>query len=153
MNNALNTNRENENNEPVSLIKVSRFEEEGQGLTAKEALEQQHGVRLLKKQAGEEGTFSEVSFELSEGWNKLYGILRGLSELYRSPAAFIKSNHQTKSFTLYFNAEAKKEVKAFLELVFSTLDKEMHFRKVLRQWLSMQRRQQKENELIFKQLF
>jgi hypothetical protein len=153
MNTALNTNRKNEKDEPVTIIKLNRYEEEDQGLSTREALEQQHGVRLLTRQAGENGVFSEVSFELSERWNKLYGMLRGLSELYRSPVAFIKSNHSSKSFTLYFKAEAKKEVKAFLELVFSTLDKEMHFRKVLRQWLSLQSRQQKENELIFKQLF
>ncbi len=153
MNTALNTDRKNDKEEPVALIKLSRYQEEDQGLSAREALELQHGVRLLSKQAGEEGVFSEVSFELSEKWNKLYGMFRGLSELYRSPVAYIKSNHSSKSFTLYFKAEAKKEVKAFLELVFSTLDKEMHFRKVLRKWLSLQSRQQKENELLYKQLF
>lgn len=149
---ALNTTTESEDKFPVSNLRFSRHEPTQDVLGAGEALQQQ-GVKLIGRQAGDTERFAEVSFELSEKLTSLYGTLRGLSDLYRSPSAYIKSNHSARSFTLYFKADAKQEVKSFLELIFTTLDKELHFKKVLDKILSIQERQEKENELIYKQLF
>ncbi|HSI78854.1 MAG TPA: hypothetical protein VK957_23370 [Lunatimonas sp.] len=149
---ALNTTTESEDNFPISNLKLSRHEPTQYVLGPGEALQQQ-GVKLIGRQAGDTERFAEVSFELSEKLTSLYGTLRGLSDLYRSPSAYIKSNHAARSFTLYFKADAKQEVKSFLELIFNTLDKELHFKKVLHKILSIQQRQEKENELIYKQLF
>jgi|GEM_PF-3812404 len=149
--NSLNTTTDSEDNFPKSNFRLSRNEPIQEVLGAGEALQRQ-GVRLIGRQAGDSESYSEVSFELSEKLNSLYGTLRGLSDLYRSPVAYLKSNHAARSFTLYFKADAKQEVKSYLELIFNTLDKELHFRRVLRQLLSIQHRQEKENELIYKQL-
>ncbi len=149
--NSLNTTTDSGDNFPKSNFRLSRNEPIQEVLGAGEALQRQ-GVRLIGRQAGDSESYSEVSFELSEKLNSLYGTLRGLSDLYRSPVAYLKSNHAARSFTLYFKADAKQEVKLYLELIFNTLDKELHFRRVLRQLLSIQHRQEKENELIYKQL-
>lgn len=149
--NSLNTTTDSGDNFPKSNFRLSRNEPIQEVLGAGEALQRQ-GVRLIGRQAGDSESYSEVSFELSEKLNSLYGTLRGLSDLYRSPVAYLKSNHAARSFTLYFKADAKQEVKSYLELIFNTLDKELHFRRVLRQLLSIQHRQEKENELIYKQL-
>lgn len=149
---ALKTTTESEDNFPTSNLRLSRHQPTQDVLGPGEALQQQ-GVKLIGRQAGDTERFAEVSFELSEKLASLYGTLRGLSDLYRSPSAYIKSNHAARSFTLYFKADAKQEVKSFLELIFNTLDKELHFKKVLHQILSIQQRQEKENELIYKQLF
>lgn len=148
----LNTTTESEDNFPISNLRLSRHEPIQDVLGPGEALQKQ-GVKLIGRQAGDKDQFAEVSFELSDKLTGLYGTLRGLSDLYRTPSAYIKSNHAAKSFTLFFKVEAKQEVKSFLELIFNTLDKELHFKKVLHQLLSIQRRQEKENELIYKQLF
>lgn len=150
--NSLNTTTDSGDNFPKSNFRLSRNEPIQEVLGAGEALQRQ-GVRLIGRQAGDSESYSEVSFELSEKLNSLYGTLRGLSDLYRSPVAYLKSNHAARSFTLYFKADAKQEVKSYLELIFNTLDKELHFRRVLRQLLSIQHRQEKENELIYKQLY
>jgi len=150
--NALNTTTDSGDNYPKSNLRLSRNESVQEVLGPGEALQQQ-GVRLIGRQAGDSENYAQVSFELSEKLASLYGTLRGISDLYRSPVAYIKSNHAARSFTLYFKTEAKQEVKSFLELIFNTLDKELHFRKVLHQLLSIQQRQEKENELIYKQLF
>lgn len=149
---ALNTTIESEDSLPISNLRLSRHEPAQDVLGPGEALQQQ-GVKLIGRNAGDTERFAEVSFELSEKLTSLYGTLRGLSDLYRSPSAYIKSNHSARSFTLYFKAEAKQEVKSFLELIFTTLDKELHFKKVLHQILSIKQRQEKENELIYRQLF
>ncbi|EON77897.1 hypothetical protein ADIS_1610 [Lunatimonas lonarensis] len=131
---------------------LDKEEMEREVLSAGEALERQ-GVRLLGRQAADRGNYSEVTFELSERFQSLYGVLRGLSELYRSPVAYIRSNHSYHNFTLHFKAEAKQEVKAFLELVFTVLEKEIHFKKVLHKVISIQRKHEQENELLYKQLY
>nr|MBI1232488.1 hypothetical protein [Cytophagales bacterium] len=148
---ALKTTTESNEEFPHSNLTLSRYDPLQDVLGPGEALQQQ-GVKLLGRQSGGKDTFAEVSFELSEKLAGVYGMLRGLSDLYRSPVAYIKSNHAAKSFTLYFKAEAKHEVKSFLELIFNSLDREQHFRNVLNQLLSIQQRQEKENELIYKQL-
>jgi hypothetical protein len=149
---ALNTTTESEDKFPTSNLRLNRHEPIQELLGPGEAL-QQKGIKLIGRQAGDKDRFAEVSFELSERLTSLYGTLRGLSDLYRSPQAYIRSNHAARSFTLYFKVEAKQEVKSFLELIFNTLDRELHFRMVLHQLLSIQQRQEKENELIYKQLF
>lgn len=148
---ALNTTSESEENFPISNLIFSRHEPSEVVPGSGEAWKQQ-GVKLIDRKAGNRDRYAEVSFELSEKLAGLYGTLRGLSDLYRSPVAHLKSNHKARTFTLYFNAEAKQEVKSYLELIFNTLDKELHFRKVLHQIISIQQRQEKENELIYKQL-
>lgn len=150
--NSVITTVENDENTPKPTFILSREEKEQEILSAGEALQRQ-GIRLLERQAGDRDSFSEVTFELSERLQALYGVLRGLSELYKSPVAYIKSNHTARNFTLYFKAEAKQEVKSFLEFVFNVLEKEIHFKKILHKIISIQNRQQRENELIYKQLF
>jgi hypothetical protein len=130
-----------------------RKEMKDKGFLAGELSRRRNGIRLLSNEYGLNNGLSEVSFELSEKWENLYGILRGLSELYKSPFAYLKSNHDSKSFTLYFKAEAKKEVKAFLDVIFKVMDKELHFKNVLSQIISARTRQEKENELLIKKLF
>ncbi|WP_209329048.1 hypothetical protein [Lunatimonas salinarum] len=135
-----------------SEVYLNREEVEREVLSAGEALERQ-GVRLVGRQAAERGDFSEVTFELSERFQSLYGILRGLCDLYRSPVAHIRSNHTYRNFTLRFKAEARQEVRSFLELIFSVLEREMHFKKILHKVISIQRKHEQENELLYKQLF
>ncbi|MEX2567818.1 MAG: hypothetical protein WD431_17860 [Cyclobacteriaceae bacterium] len=123
------------------------------GFLGGELSRRENGIRFLNQEIKVKDGHSAISFELSEKWENLYGILRGLSELYKSPVAYLKSNHHSKSFTLYFEAEAKKEVNAFLELLFKVLDRELQFKSALKQLISARVRHEKENELLVKELF
>ncbi|MEX2512956.1 MAG: hypothetical protein WD398_08625 [Cyclobacteriaceae bacterium] len=123
------------------------------GFLGGELSRRENGIRLLNQEFKVKDGHSAISFELSEKWENLYGILRGLSEFYKCPVAYLKSNHHSKSFTLYFEAEAKKEVNAFLELLFKVLDREMQFKSALKQLISARNRYEKENELLVKELF
>lgn len=112
----------------------------------------QFGIRLVSTMNENPDGFEAISFELSEKWSSLYGLLRGLSDLYKSPAAFLTNNHSKKNFTLYYKAAAKKEIAAFLNYIFGTLDREVHFRKALGRLLKTKLKQHKENEMLFKSL-
>lgn len=112
----------------------------------------QFGIRLVSSMNENPDGFEAICFELSEKWASLYGLLRGLAELYKSPVAFLTNNHHKKNFTFYYKAAAKKEISAFLHYIFGTLDKEIHFRKALGKLLKTKIRQHKENEMLFKSL-
>ncbi|NHE59633.1 hypothetical protein [Cyclobacterium plantarum] len=112
----------------------------------------QFGIRLLSSMSENPDGYEAISFELSEKWASLYGLLRGLAELYKSPAAFLTNNHSHKNFTFYYKSTAKKEITAFLKYIYETLNKEMLFRKALGKLLKTKIRQDKENKMLFKSL-
>lgn len=112
----------------------------------------QFGIRLLSSMSENPDGYEAISFELSEKWSSLYGLLRGLSELYKSPAVFLTNNHPKKNFTFYYKSTAKKEISAFLQYIYETLNKEILFRKALGKLLKTKIKQHKENEMLFKSL-
>jgi hypothetical protein len=113
---------------------------------------EQFGIKLTSKTKGKSDGIIEISFELTEKWNNLYGLLRGFSELYRSPVAHLKNNHKEKSFTLCYKADAINEMEVFMGTIFFALKRELQFRKVLQKLISIKRQQHQETQLLFKDL-
>jgi hypothetical protein len=112
----------------------------------------QFGIRLTSPISRKEDGLIELSFELTEEWKKFYGLFRGISELKRSPGAFLKNNHQNKSFTLRYKADAINEIEAFMRTIFTALKKELQFKKELKKLISIKHQKDQETQLLFNDL-
>jgi len=112
----------------------------------------QFGIRLTSPIKRKDDGLIEISFELTEEWNNLYGLFRGISELNRSHVAHLKNNHKEKSFTLRYKADAINEIEAFMDTIFFALKRELQFKKVLGKLISIKHQKDQETQLLFNNL-